>query len=67
MMVATPPTPPVAPETRTLPLSGFTPPLSIACNINIIIKIISNMIIIISNTGMTRPSNLYAKNDGASQ
>ena len=31
MMVATPPTPPVAPETRTGPLSGLTPPLSIAC------------------------------------
>ena len=30
MMVATPPTPPVAPETRTGPLSGVTPPLSIA-------------------------------------
>ena len=66
MMVATPPTPPVAPETRTLPLSGFTPPLSIACNINIISKIISNIIIIITNTGMTRQADHYAKHDHAS-
>ena len=66
MMVATPPTPPVAPETRTLPLSGFTPPLSIACNINIISKIISNIIIIITNTGMTRQADHYAKHDRAS-